>query len=439
MEPLAHSAKPDRNVLEQSYADHVANVVRCATGNATRAGAYCRGGGERLIEAVRLAAEFHDLGKLDEANQAVLHDGSSKHPLPVNHVDAGVAAILSSPYSNGSAALLVNAHHAGLPDIPDECVNARSSLRDRTSVYAGKPLREYIDENLSDYRKAHDEVLKGLLPISEVNPKNALLDKNALLCRIALSCLVDADHYDTARHYNDAIPYEGVSLNPQERLCLLDAHIEYISQTRQDDRTILRNSVYRACREAGTDQDMYACDSPVGTGKTTAVMAHLLKAAADRELRRIFVVLPFTNIIDQSVEVYRRALVGLGEDDANVVAAHHHRAEFESQELRQYSFLWHAPIVVTTAVQFFETLASNHPASLRKLHQLPGSAIFIDEAHAALPAHLWPQAWKWLKDLRDNWRCHIVLGSGSLNRFWRLEEFEDSPIDVPELVAERVS
>lgn len=435
MEPLAHSAKPDRNVSEQSYAEHVANVLRYANDNTVRAGRYWKGGGKRLMQVVCLASEFHDLGKLDEANQAVLRDGSSKHPLPINHVDAGVAAVLSSPYSNGSAALLVNAHHAGLPDIPNEYVNARSSLRDRKSTYTGKSLMKYTDENLSLYRRVHYEALKTSLPTSEVHPNGALLDRNALLSRIALSCLVDADHYDTARNYNDTLPSEGAPLNPAERLRLLDAHIEYLSRTQQGDRTALRNSVYQVCRDAAITDGMFACDSPVGTGKTTAVMAHLLKAAANKGLRRIFIVLPFTNIIDQSVEVYRRALVGLGEDPSAIVAAHHHRAEFESAELRQYSFLWHAPIVVTTAVQFFETLASNRPASLRKLHQLVGSAIFIDEAHAALPAHLWPQAWKWLKDLSNNWSCHFVLGSGSLNRFWQLEEFEDPPIELPELVA----
>ena len=434
--PLAHSAKPDRNIPEQTYVAHIANVLESAIGNAKRAGEYWKGGGKRLAGAVRLAAEFHDLGKLDEVNQRVLRGTSSERHLPINHVDAGVAALLNSENANASAALLVNAHHRpGLPDIPDECVNPRSFLRDRKSTFDSNSLREYTDENLSFYRKIHDEALRGLLPALETDDKNVLLDKNALLCRLALSCLVDADHYDTARHYNDAIPFEGVSLNPKERLQLLDAHIKYLSQAQQDDRTVLRNDVYRACRDAGTVDGMYACDSPVGTGKTTAVMAHLLKAAAEKGLRRIFVVLPFTNIIDQSVEVYRKALVGINERREDIVAAHHHRAEFESLELRQYSFLWHAPIIVTTAVQFFETLANNRPSSLRKLHQLPGSAVFIDEAHAALPAHLWPQAWKWLKDLKDNWGCHFVFGSGSLNRFWRLEEFENTPIELPELVA----
>jgi CRISPR/Cas system-associated endonuclease/helicase Cas3 len=105
--------------------------------------------------------------------------------------------------------------------------------------------------------------------------------------------------------------------------------------------------------------------------------------------------------------------------------------------------LWRASIVITTAVQFFETLASNMPADLRKLHRLPGSAVFIDEAHAALPAHLWSQAWLWLNELSEQWGCHFVFASGSLSRFWELSDFhprgtpqEATPPKLPELVAE---
>jgi CRISPR-associated endonuclease/helicase Cas3 len=87
------------------------------------------------------------------------------------------------------------------------------------------------------------------------------------------------------------------------------------------------------------------------------------------------------------------------------------------------------------AVQFFETLAARMPAALRKLHQLPGSAVFIDEAHAALPVNLWPQAWIWLRQLERDWNCHIVLGSGSLSRFWELPDFVDPPASLPQLVS----
>jgi len=95
-------------------------------------------------------------------------------------------------------------------------------------------------------------------------------------------------------------------------------------------------------------------------------------------------------------------------------------------------------VTVTTAVQFFETLASNHPARLRKLHELPGSAILIDEAHAAIPSWLWPQTWVWLRELTEQWGCHVVLASGSLARFWAMKEIVDPPQSLPELVPEHV-
>src|ERR1035438_3177414 len=77
-----------------------------------------------------------------------------------------------------------------------------------------------------------------------------------------------------------------------------------------------------------------------------------------------------------------------GENPEKIVAAHHHQAEFKSADIRFLTTLWDAPIIVTTAVQFFETLGASQTPRLRKLHQLPGSAVFIDEAHAAMPIHL---------------------------------------------------
>lgn len=433
MEPLAHSARPSRDIPEQTYAEHVGNVMRLAKKHAEEAAEYNHDEGERLIEAVHLAAEFHDLGKLDEMNQAVLSSSSGKGALPVHHWDAGVGYIFKSSIQNLLAASLVYAHHQGLPDFQDQRNNkAGYVLRDITVGPSGKTVKDSTDEVLDDYIKLHEAAVRSSL---WHNKSNAAGKMEPLLFRIALSCLVDADHHDTARHYSQNMAHEGPKLRLADRLALLDAYIAFLAETKRDERTLLRNEVYHTCRNADTSLGMYACDSPVGTGKTTAVMAHLLRVAAEKGLRRIFVVLPFTNIIDQSVQVYRRALVGLGEREEDVVAAHHHKAEFDSLESRQFAFLWHAPIVVTTAVQFFETLASNRPAALRKLHQLPGAAVFIDEAHAALPTHLWPQAWRWLQELESKWGCHFVLGSGSLNRFWEMEEFSNPPMKIPELVS----
>ena len=130
-------------------------------------------------------------------------------------------------------------------------------------------------------------------------------------------------------------------------------------------------------------------------------MAHLLRQAIVRGARRIFVVLPYTSIIQQSVAVYRQALTLPGENPEKVVAEHHCRADYDSKDSRYLTALWRAPIVVTTSVAFFETLASNMPSGLRRLHELPGSMIFVDEAHNALPVKLLPLAWQWMNRLAE--------------------------------------
>lgn len=254
----------------------------------------------------------------------------------------------------------------------------------------------------------------------------------SIFCRLALSCLVDADHTDTTVHYGGCEHETIVELLAEKRLEALNRYVKNLEQ--DTERSRQRTEVYRVCRDADMVGNIVSCDSPVGTGKTTAVMAHLLSQALKRGLRRIFVVLPFTNIIQQSVKTYRAALVLPGENQEYVVAELHHRADFEDEQSRQFTALWRAPIIVTTAVVFFETLASNKPATLRRLHALPGSAIFVDESHAALPVKLLPLAWYWIKGYANEWQCYWVMASGSLNRFWTLEEFDKDKPAIPEIM-----
>jgi CRISPR/Cas system-associated endonuclease/helicase Cas3 len=164
-------------------------------------------------------------------------------------------------------------------------------------------------------------------------------------------------------------------------------------------------------------------------------MAHLLKQAHEKELRRIIIVLPFTNIIQQSVKIYRDALVFDDENPCDIVAELHHRADFQDKESRYLTALWRAPIIVTTAVTFFETLASNSPSTLRRLHELPGSAIFVDESHAALPVKLLPLTLNWINVYSREWSCYWLLASGSLTRFWNIDEINCGTVyNIPELI-----
>lgn len=437
-EPLAHSAR--NGAPEQSYRDHVGNVLGVANALAETAAAYSPKEGSALRDVVQAAAAYHDLGKLDEVFQDVLrHNRRTNRGF--NHVDAGSAFMLMQ--KAGEAAAIIYAHHIGLPNYTHQMNNDKFRSY---GVIEGIQLKqnERTSEQLTHYLNEHHNLLAAV----EVIPRKL---NTGLVRRLALSCLVDADYSDTARHYRNEHEVPAPELKATERLARLDEYVAGLAaknspaNDREQQRVKLRQEVYRACREREIkhDERILACDSPVGTGKTTAVMAHLLRAAAERKLRRVFVVLPFTNIIDQSVDVYRRALCLAGESKEameQVVAAHHHRVDFSSYEARCLAARWDSPVVVTTAVQFFESLAAQDTASLRKLHQVAGSAIFVDEAHAAVPPALWPQMFRWLRELCEDWGCQLVLASGTLPRFWNRPGFlqENERCEIPDLIKPEV-
>lgn len=409
---LAHS--PRGSVPGQAYVEHVKAVLERARENASRAVSYYSGDRDTFLEQVLASAAYHDLGKLDEANQAVLRKRSLK-PLPVAHEDAGVEAL--KRLGRQESVVLVAAHHAGL-------FSREAEMGKQGKLFRRLDIAQHVEDNLNLYLKCHAEAGCPLFAESNSEP----LRTCGFTRRVALSCLVDADHGDTARHYAGETGGGIVETRWADRLKALDKYVNRLpsgTTQREKERNKLRSRLYQACRDASIDPRIRTCDAPVGTGKTTAVMAHLLRVAASRNLRHIIVVLPYTNIVSQAVGTYRRALVLDGERPEEVVAEHHHRAEFECHELRHLAILWKAPLIVTTAVQFFETIGSCNPARLRKLHELPGSAVFVDEMHASIPSHLWPQVWRWLEVWTRDWGGHIVLASGSLPRFWELPGYRE--------------
>ncbi|GMO58706.1 MAG: hypothetical protein Ta2G_18730 [Termitinemataceae bacterium] len=391
--------------------------------------------------------------------------------LPIQHTDAGAAFFLRKQYFCPAAAALIQAHHKGYLDFDKEQKKGAHIFRDTELLKSGTmSIHEYVDKTLDELIAVHLSEISENVTACNKNPRRRaaayfcspgelhcgfntlcyapkgrgikpygtnkdIKGNTSVFFRMALSCLADADHSDTALHYGEYPKIENtIALQPEKRLEKLDKYTALLG-TKNDERSVLRTEMYRACRNNETGKNIVSCDSPVGSGKTTAIMAHLLHTALQKKLRRIIVVLPFTNIIVQSVQIYREALCLEGENQNEVVAELHHRADFQSVESRHLTALWRAPIIVTTAVAFFETLASNKPSALRRLHELPGSAIFIDEAHAALPVKLLPLAWRWINIYASEWNCYWVLASGSLNRFWNIEEINGGEsFDVPELV-----
>jgi CRISPR-associated endonuclease/helicase Cas3 len=427
---LAHSA-PDESRECHLYADHVAGAVMGARTNAEAVARHMRDPEQarRFVAAVVDGTTFHDLGKLDPDNQSALGEGRSGR-MRWDHVDAGVAHLLAS--KAGTAAWIVRAHHApGLPCYAEQFLSIdkrrlRGGRRDDDDADA---LTARTDRTLSDLLALH------AFAAGEHAPTRGKTE-HGLFLRLALSCLVDGDHADAAAYKHGRRLPEPPPPRWAERLARLDAYVA--SLPRGGKRQADRDAFYRACRESSIGYAMVACDGPVGIGKTTAVTAWLLRRAMESGARRLFVVAPYTTILSQTAETLRKALLLPDEQDHAdaVIAEHHHRAEFSGLASRDLALLWRAPIIVTTSVQFFETLAACEPARLRKLQGLPGSVIFLDEAHASLSAPLWRQNWAWMRELASTWGCSFVFASGSLARVWEHGDLvsEDAVTTLPDLV-----
>lgn len=428
--PLAHSSK-DNKSDPQSYREHSINVRKLATFYAKGIAPYAQKTTDwkSLSRSISVAGEWHDLGKLDPEIQATLNHGRGSK-LPYDHIDAGVAHVIANNQQDFQAGWLIRAHHApGLPSAIVEGMREGFHLRGaRKHIDDDEFHRALVERNNSQLKELvalHREQI-----VSSISPTDSF-PQHGLATRIALSCLVDADHTDTGRFDDsgsgDALVPEGVDPRWEERLKALNSYIsslQKIENNGDSTRNQVRQELFEHCMSIELESNsvpIVTCEASVGLGKTTAVLAYLLRQAISRKLRRIILVAPYTAILTQTAETIRNALLLKGENADDIILEHHHRAEFSDPALRASSVLWDAPIILTTAVQFFETLSSNHPSRLRKLHRLPGSAVFVDEAHASLPIDLWPQCLEWLNELSQKWGCSTALVSGSLVKFWSHE------------------
>ncbi len=441
MHYLAHTPPKDKPELEaHRYADHIDEMLTYGLAlfdYLLLFSGFSEIEKNELRQTFEAALMLHDMGKLDESIQRIFR-GEDSGRLPIDHIEAGVAT--AAEMKNELLGWLIRGHHApGLPNKKTEKYfirQLRKKFKLSLSSYSLRGGRHQRDKLSADFDKHNAAIVTTNEKIDTYKQRQIescgqwpqlelKLPVSSLMPRLMLSCLVDADHSSAACYSRD----ESMSFfNPakthwQQRLSALNRYIATVvdsSNEPHSDRNLMRGEFYRCCFEDDLfDSRLVACSAPVGLGKTTSVMAYLLRCAIRDEASRIFVIAPFSNIIDQTVKVLRKAIVLEDEDAASVVVAHHHKAEFSNKDMRQYAASWQAPIVVTTAVQFFETLAASNPSKLRKLHNVVGAAIFIDESHACLPAELLSISWYWMKQLADDWRCHFVFSSGSMVRFWQ--------------------
>ena len=385
---------------EQLLRDHL-------TGVADLAGRFAAPFGEEAMG--RLLGLYHDIGKYSREFQEYLRADETekkRHRGRIDHSTAGAQEIVklgqgtgqgkSSRLSKGMAhvmAFCIAGHHGGIPN------QGTSANTEEEGTLLGRLKRR----NLPDYRAYHEAKLEDVLPASRLLEEVARAPFSTMLyTRMLFSCLVDADFLDTE-------DFMAAGKAGREGFASLDTLLERLQesleekfskpktekekQKRQLPINKKRSALLAESIAAGKEArgNLYRLTVPTGGGKTISSLAFALHYAAHakKKRRRIIYVIPYTSIIEQNAAVFRELL---GKDS---VVEHHQNVDYDDAQdtdmnrKRLATENWDAPVIVTTNVQFFESLFSNRPSKCRKLHNLAESIVIFDEAQMIPMAFLW--------------------------------------------------
>ena len=412
----AHSAQDELgNLLPyehwQTLQNHATNVGNLAAAFAQVFGA---------DEIARYTGQLHDLGKYSLPFQKRLK-GEAKS---VDHATAG-AKIAIERWGNVIGKLMafcIAGHHAGLANGSGEG-NNRRTLKQRLALQFGADI-PVLDNLWQQEIKLPKNLSTPPLKADAHHP----FFSYAFFTRILYSCLVDADYLDTEGFYlkleNKAVERGGYpDLNALQhnfnqfindfRRRIAQAPKQTEAEKRNAALNRLRSEILdHAVEQAAQEQGLFTLTVPTGGGKTFTSMAFALEHAKRHGMRRVIYVIPFTSIIEQNAAEFRKAFGELGEQ---AVLEHHStfddgklQNEATKDKLRLASENWDAPIVVTTAVQFFESLFADRSSRCRKLHNIAGSVIILDEAQM-LPLNLLLPIMQAIKELAQNYRCSVVM------------------------------
>ncbi|MFG6178670.1 CRISPR-associated endonuclease Cas3'' [Halomonas sp. THAF12] len=389
----AHSTSTLDKSDWQTLESHLRVVGCMAAERASRFGA---------AEWGRAVGLLHDIGKYTLPFQRRL-EGS---PERVDHSTAGAhIAIEKYPQVGRLLAYLIAGHHAGLANGRD--IGERTPLKNR--LEADLPPLDAVWQQ--------EVALPGeLLPPPHFQQRrDRAFFQYAFLARMLFSCLVDADFIDTEAFYSQhekGIAHKrggGPSLE-----VLRNALNQRLATFKADsDVNRLRGEILtHVCAQATQPPGRFTLTVPTGGGKTLASLAFALDHAIAHGMDRVIYVIPFTSIVEQNAAVFRDAL---GEHGEAAVLEHHSAFDAGSQsdrhtidKLRRDSENWDAPIIVTTAVQFFESLFAAKTSRCRKLHNIAGSVVILDEAQT-MPLPLLRPSVAALDELALNYRTSIVL------------------------------
>ncbi|GAA0307770.1 CRISPR-associated endonuclease Cas3'' [Rhodovulum strictum] len=417
----AHSGeKSDRTDWESLY-DHAAAVGQSAGNNAA---AFAQ-------DIAVVAGWLHDLGKMKPRFQARLSDPSVVEP----HAAEGARFALHhlpGPFGPLVAQAILG-HHAGLGNGGGQgrSLGARLDEAEALDPPADWPIPDITALPASLRSLDHPDLAQLHYSLS-------------FLGRMIFSALVDADRSETAAFY---ARLSGTASSPKEPAALttLRDRLDLFMAARNTDGPVngLRRAVHSHVRSAAAEvPGLFTLTVPTGGGKTLASLSFALDHAIRHGMERVIYVIPYTSIVEQTAAVFREVFDGL----ADAVLEHHSSFDWqdvcgddERASLKVAAESWDRPVIVTTAVQFFESLHAARGSPCRKLHRIANAVVVLDEAQT-LPRHLLRPSLAALKELARGYRGSVVFCTATQPALRRADGFphpegldSEGPMAVREL------
>lgn len=324
----------------------------------------------------------------------------------ISHAIHG-AKLVEVLFGKGLGRLLaycIAGHHAGLPDWSSAEGAGQSSLQFQASQVKG----------LEDIDPLIINLIRSAQPTAPPWKFEKGLDLS-LWIRMLDSSLVDADFLDTEFYMDqDKAENRGCYLSMSELLDRFNEYNKHLDETSEDTKVneIRRDIRTKCVKMAGEDQGIFSLSVPTGGGKTLSTLAFGLEHGIKHHLDRIIYVIPYTSIIEQNADVFRSAV---GEDQ---VVEHHSNLQEEDStpKSRLASENWDAPIIVTTSVQFFESLFAAKSSRCRKLHNIVRSVVVLDEAQL-VPVEFLAPILETMQLLVDHYQVTFVISTATQPAF----------------------